>query len=67
MKNLEQITIEQARNLEMVNKEDVKSLKFGEPIFSISGKVRQAESATNELLELEIALRKCERVGVFRE
>ncbi len=62
MAKLEPITIEKAR--EMVGLSDVKALSQNEPIFAIKNMTHN-ERKQDEVVELEIALRQCERVGTF--
>ena len=61
---LKKLTIDEARNV--IFNEDVAHIKkTDEPFFEISDKALARK--TDELIELEIALRKCERVGVFKK
>jgi len=61
---LKEIKIKKARNI-IPDKELVSHIiKTKEPIFEIE-KSRLPKKTKNRLLELEIALRRCERVGVF--
>ena len=64
MSNLKQLTIENVSTL--LNEEDLKALNQKEQIFAVTEKIRMEEAKPDELLELEIALRKCERVGFFK-
>ena len=68
MATLEKITKEDAINQNLLIKEDFKSFGNNEPIFFVDGnhKIDSINQDDNNLLGIEIALRKCERVGFFR-
>ena len=67
MQKLEEITIKEAGAKSLLIKDDLKVLDDREPILSISGTITSNHQNNDELLGLEIALRKCERVGVFEK
>ncbi len=47
------------------DEEIFKNIKSEESIFYVDAKMENQE--TNPLLDIELALRRCERVGVFRK
>ena len=65
MNTLDRITIEEAKQI-ISDKEGIKVLKKSEPIFRIVSDFIET-SETDELVDIEIALRQCERTGFFRK
>ena len=61
---LDKMTLEEIKQV-IPDKEDLKKLKKDEPFFRIVSSPMKA-AATDELVDIEIALRKCERTGFFR-
>lgn len=64
MSTLDRITIEEAKQI-IFDKEGVKSLVENEPIFRIVSSIKPQE--TDNLIDIEIALRQCKRTGFFRK
>lgn len=50
---------------ENIETKDLKSLGPKEVIFFVSGEAPPRDNETKDLLDLEVALRRCERVGFF--
>lgn len=67
MERLREVTIKEAK--EFIPDKDVLRavIDSGEPVLKVSGNVAISKSKNDELIELEVALRKCERLGVFRK
>ncbi|MCK4501001.1 hypothetical protein KAU11_10930 [Candidatus Babeliales bacterium] len=64
MKKLKQIKIDDVKNF-TIDKDIVKDAqKTDRPIFKLTAKERFTK--TDELVEIEVAMRKCRRVGVFK-
>ncbi|TRZ80563.1 hypothetical protein D4R86_04110 [bacterium] len=65
--NLKEIKIEEAKNI-IIDKDILKQVREDrEPIFKVDRVGLQQNETSDSLVELEIALRKCERVGVFKK
>ncbi len=64
MSVLDKITIEEAKKI-IPDKDIVGSLGKSEPIFRIVSSV--GSPSTDDLVDVEIALRQCERTGFFRK
>lgn len=64
MKILDKVTIEEAKKI-IPDKDGIKKLKKAEPIFRVVANVKPQE--TDDLVNVEIALRQCERTGFFRK
>ena len=61
---LNRMTIEEIRQV-VPDEDDIKKLKNDEPFFrAVTKHINTAE--TDELVDIEIALRRCERTGFFR-
>ena len=67
MERLQGVTIEEAKDF--IPDEDVLRvvINSGEPVLRVSGSVTIPKPKDDELVELEVALRECERVGVFKK
>lgn len=64
MKTLDKLTFEEVKRV-IPDREAIKKLKKDEPLFKIvSNDLRSIE--IDELVDMEIALRRCERTGFFR-
>jgi len=64
MKKLKQIKVDDIKNF-TIDKDIIKDAqKTNQPIFKLAAKERFAK--TNNLVEIEVAVRKCRRVGVFK-
>ena len=64
MKSLNKITLEQVKKF-IPDKEAADNLKTNEPIFEVLN--TNFTLKDDKLLNVEVALRKCKRVGFFRE
>ena len=64
MNTLEKITIKEAKQF-IQNKDDINALKENEIIFRVVSNTEPPK--TDDLVDVEIALRQCERTGFFRK
>jgi hypothetical protein len=63
MTKLKKITTKELSN--KINEFDIGHIKQGQPIFELINSKKMKKREIDSLIEIEIALRKCKRVGVF--